>query len=1139
MAEPLSLQHITRLICVQNLLDLTNGKDVTDYLKLAYHSAVTEDLLNHMVQFYPKKLTDEILAGLASPHIQNLRLVNCTRIKPSKFIKIVPYCKKLYSLDLKKCSQMMLPDFFVLIKMAGFHLTSLSVEDCTTVDDSVVHSILKNLPDLRHLNVSSCNNITDRAFRLDKDQHKRRKHAVENGGSTEVEVYPCSLTSIDVSGCRCLTNLAIHNLASLTGPTLQHVCLSWTKLTLECLLCLSGLEVPRSFLGGDDELEDKKETANVTSENSKNVIENQNNENFTSQAEDGSHSQFETSVLLSNGSERTSKAPEFADLCTEHVCQNSVSSDVNCDIPSKDGSVLQNGCDKDVGQSVLTAEKDSNNMHSTLEHQSVLTAVSGSDNVHNTSENYSEQKTSETLEILSSSRNTDSLIQSSQDVQPIHVDGSSILSGFVENPESQTSPAKDSIKNKHSYSVLQIDGPSNCSSETHLSEAKELPLATNCESSDVPLTSSETTSLNMFESCNTCSLWKSDSSNACSVDQIDIVLNERLQSLDLCNINETPNDSDKVEIFKKPLTLDEKQLSSELIIKDDPVCAKCDACTTKSNDTENFKNQETPACAVNRAEIIDARKPNHDHQNAILNSVQFSLDHATTSQSILSDDSFKTDVDNDEKYAIAPIKAESVLLQSSLPGGLVNFDPSPECDEELLLPSNDFVCFGNLQESVGRSQSLENAVDASNQLEEFRVYTDVVPNELSRNLTKDSKTKQRQLKSEKVSLPQMKSVYKPIIRSIDLEEIVHPNNKQKVLEKALGTFLTENPCLQTFKLSWPKLPNYLLKLLVDTCENLRELTLVSCHVIDAEHIRYVGSQCRKLTKLELDDIRRLTDWSVVPAVSNTDIETFSLKETDIHDVTVVRMAAKLAENLKSLDISYCQELTERGTNSFLRKKSCVTSFSVRQGALSDLSLGLLCDNFQQLRNVNLASVKSITGSGLVSLAKNIRHLDFIDLSWASGSSLQDDVIEAFLMHCPRLKHMELSGQSLLTSSPFLPIISDYQKWSKCKALFFLKTKERELEAKINAEEETDSSDDEYEALCFPHRSTMFATNLQHLSLEYCDSITDTDMEDIVTVCRGSLTVIDYYSWEVKPRLLRLNKFKLKGNANFESDVDPV
>lgn len=45
------------------------------------------------------------------------------------------------------------------------------------------------------------------------------------------------------------------------------------------------------------------------------------------------------------------------------------------------------------------------------------------------------------------------------------------------------------------------------------------------------------------------------------------------------------------------------------------------------------------------------------------------------------------------------------------------------------------------------------------------------------------------------------------------------------------------------------------------------------------------------------------------------------------------------------------------------------------------------------------------------------------------------------------------------------------------------------------------------------------------------------MEDIVTVCRGSLTVIDYYSWAVKPRLIRLNKFKIKGPTNLDYDVN--
>ena len=58
---------------------------------------------------------------------------------------------------------------------------------------------------------------------------------------------------------------------------------------------------------------------------------------------------------------------------------------------------------------------------------------------------------------------------------------------------------------------------------------------------------------------------------------------------------------------------------------------------------------------------------------------------------------------------------------------------------------------------------------------------------------------------------------------------------------------------------------------------------------------------------KLIDIRRLTDWSVASALSNNDIEALSLKETDIHDVTAVRMAAKLTENVR-LDLTYTSEI---------------------------------------------------------------------------------------------------------------------------------------------------------------------------------------------------------------------------------------
>lgn len=135
------------------------------------------------------------------------------------------------------------------------------------------------------------------------------------------------------------------------------------------------------------------------------------------------------------------------------------------------------------------------------------------------------------------------------------------------------------------------------------------------------------------------------------------------------------------------------------------------------------------------------------------------------------------------------------------------------------------------------------------------------------------------------------------------------------------------------------------------------------------------------------------------------------------------------------------------------------------------------------------------------------------------SGLEDDVILSYLTYCPQMNTMKLNGQARLTSKPFLPIISgkiigfsgintqiilvencefffsknkniafsfilvnyfypnfflvykknscyifsitDYLKWCRCKALFFLKAKEREFDANQvpSVDSETDSSDD--------------------------------------------------------------------------------
>lgn len=56
------------------------------------------------------------------------------------------------------------------------------------------------------------------------------------------------------------------------------------------------------------------------------------------------------------------------------------------------------------------------------------------------------------------------------------------------------------------------------------------------------------------------------------------------------------------------------------------------------------------------------------------------------------------------------------------------------------------------------------------------------------------------------------------------------------------------------------------------------------------------------------DVGRLTDWIIDTTVPNTDKATLSLQDTDIDDVTFVKMAAKLTEKVCTLSHASNQNL---------------------------------------------------------------------------------------------------------------------------------------------------------------------------------------------------------------------------------------
>ena len=61
---------------------------------------------------------------------------------------------------------------------------------------------------------------------------------------------------------------------------------------------------------------------------------------------------------------------------------------------------------------------------------------------------------------------------------------------------------------------------------------------------------------------------------------------------------------------------------------------------------------------------------------------------------------------------------------------------------------------------------------------------------------------------------------------------------------------------------------------------------------------------------------------------------------------------------------------------------------------------------------------------------------------------------------------------------------------------------------------------EYEDLVAPKRSTSYTPCLRVLELQYCDRVNDDLLAELVAICMGTLSVVDYYGMQIKPKLLR-------------------
>ncbi|XP_064604520.1 uncharacterized protein LOC135469839 [Liolophura sinensis] len=262
----LSLRLVAQaLVCDKEEGITTIFEYLINLLKTQAFTSVTETILSHLVKCHASYLSDTCIQVLCPSHLKQLSFRECNQLTWPGVKEVLSRLNSLQIVNLSFCDQLMSPDLDLTIEVhLSSTLTCVAMEECSSLTDNIVQHLLGQAKSLRNLNISSCDNISDKVFLLNEELQLSR----EALGRSSVE-YPCRLTSVDVSGCRSLTSTVVRHLATLTGPTLRSVNLSCVQVDCMALLylCGYGLVSAVSLMFGEENgqglIQDKDLTENL------------------------------------------------------------------------------------------------------------------------------------------------------------------------------------------------------------------------------------------------------------------------------------------------------------------------------------------------------------------------------------------------------------------------------------------------------------------------------------------------------------------------------------------------------------------------------------------------------------------------------------------------------------------------------------------------------------------------------------------------------------------------------------------------------------------------------------------------------------------------------------------------------------
>ena len=196
---------------------------------------------------------------------------------------------------------------------------------------------------------------------------------------------------------------------------------------------------------------------------------------------------------------------------------------------------------------------------------------------------------------------------------------------------------------------------------------------------------------------------------------------------------------------------------------------------------------------------------------------------------------------------------------------------------------------------------------------------------------------------------------------------------------------------------------------------LSSIDLSRCGNVGDNGVRTLARNCERLDLIKLETLGPVTENGLVALAKNCQELLPDATYSDVKGDEYCDYASTQHTALESIDLSYCEAVTETGLTYFAERCQKLLPDNTLSYCKGDRYLESVAKVHPKLTSINLSGCVAVTDAGIIHLSNKCVHLQQIDLS---NTKVTDPAVQHLLQYLRALTHLNLCNCKLITDAAF-------------------------------------------------------------------------------------------------------------------------